>query len=157
MANIFSTTVQFALSMAMLLFLPGFALTYWLKLIVQIDLLERIFLSILLSLCVTVFVAYSLSSSSAGLNPTLLMLIVAGGSFLLIFLFFFYLMLSGRALEIMQGDPQPLATPIWLLSYALFFMLILGAFSYLNAELVVEHREDSSGAMSLPTAVQRDD
>jgi uncharacterized membrane protein len=65
------------LAVTLLGFMPGFALSWWLFAKSQIDLLERIFISTLLSLILSGFAAYGLVVSGMGVSPVGLAVILS--------------------------------------------------------------------------------
>jgi uncharacterized membrane protein len=70
------TAVRLLLAVGFLAFLPGFALSWWLFSRIHIDLLERIFISIITSLVIAAIAAYGLVVIGWGLSAASLIIVL---------------------------------------------------------------------------------
>jgi uncharacterized membrane protein len=85
--ELIGTTLRLMGSVLLIGFLPGLALSWWLFAKPSLEMVERIFVSILLSLVVSAMAAYGLVIAGLGVSPAgmviviliLSMLFVAGG------------------------------------------------------------------------------
>jgi uncharacterized membrane protein len=71
-----TTAVRLLLAVGFIAFLPGFALSWWLFSKLRIDLLERIFISIITSLVLSGFAAYGLVVFEFGLSAARLLIVL---------------------------------------------------------------------------------